>query len=455
MSVWRFMRTGQTLSTSSAATLRYFPCRRIHRRRPLSSADPFWDALRSWFCPPFHRAEQGAPVNLTTQQRRYATLRRPGEHPWRRVKGPAESGKSLVLAHKAAEYASTGRTALIVCFNRTLTSYLRDLLERMPFDFDRRDVTIVHFHELLRRIRVECEEPAPWPHESGLSTEDQEDREVFLDSAYPHAVAGWLRERPLSLFRYDAVLIDEGQDFLRPWVEVMGLCVSASGELLVVADERQNVYERDLGWGEPGFKGFSGLPGFRGPWGHLETSHRLSEPIAAFLSEFSRTHFKQPGFESSPSRESLLFGKPFLRWENLPDRVLERAAEVADELTKGTEGANHPSNLVVVTQTNQDARDATRLLRGRGLSPLHISADGDARTPYRFRAGDTHIKVVTGHSFKGFEVFGVIVCVTRRWPEAKQARWIYTAARGAMEGLWVVNSDYRFAGAVRLMQASR
>ena len=48
----------------------------------------------------------------------------------RRVKGPAGSGKSVVVAGRAARLAVEGQRVLVLCFNIALRGYLRDLVNR-------------------------------------------------------------------------------------------------------------------------------------------------------------------------------------------------------------------------------------------------------------------------------------------------------------------------------------
>ncbi|WP_222117118.1 hypothetical protein, partial [Campylobacter coli] len=71
--------------------------------------------------PKKHKKENGRYINLTQQQKRLI------EHipnSWRRVKGVAGSGKTLVIAQKAVNIAIANKKALIICFNKTLKRYI-------------------------------------------------------------------------------------------------------------------------------------------------------------------------------------------------------------------------------------------------------------------------------------------------------------------------------------------
>ena len=99
----------------------------------------------SWLTPPFHRWEQGASYTLNPDQKRHIAYTEPGRY---RIQGPAGSGKSLVLSHKAAKCASEGKRVLFVCFNIALRCYLEDLLSKAPYDFSRSLIKVIHYHRL-------------------------------------------------------------------------------------------------------------------------------------------------------------------------------------------------------------------------------------------------------------------------------------------------------------------
>jgi hypothetical protein len=84
--------------------------------------------LRNWLVEPSISSEQRKPLPIDSRQRELATTRAP--QGYRRIRGPAGSGKSLVLAARAGQLVSEGRDILVVSFNITLLHYLQDLTVR-------------------------------------------------------------------------------------------------------------------------------------------------------------------------------------------------------------------------------------------------------------------------------------------------------------------------------------
>ena len=86
------------------------------------------DDLRGWLVEPDFSATQRVPLEMDANQQQLANSRT--ETGFRRIKGPAGSGKSLVLAARAAKLADAGKSVLVATFNITLWHYLRDLAVR-------------------------------------------------------------------------------------------------------------------------------------------------------------------------------------------------------------------------------------------------------------------------------------------------------------------------------------
>lgn len=83
--------------------------------------------LRHWLVEPAFARDQRIPLaQLLTPKQKSLCINSEGVR-FRRVKGPAGSGKSLVLAGRAAELARQGRRVLLLTFNITLINYLLDL----------------------------------------------------------------------------------------------------------------------------------------------------------------------------------------------------------------------------------------------------------------------------------------------------------------------------------------
>ena len=76
------------------------------------------DDLRGWLVEPDFSQAQRMPLEMDQKQRELAQTRT--KSGYRRLKGAAGSGKSLVLAAKAAKLVDEGKDVLVVTFNMTL-----------------------------------------------------------------------------------------------------------------------------------------------------------------------------------------------------------------------------------------------------------------------------------------------------------------------------------------------
>ena len=108
--------------------------------------------LRGWLKEPYFSQKQRRPLELDPHQRELATTRTVTG--FRRIKGPAGSGKSVVLAARAASLAAEDKHILVVCYNITLLNYLRDLVvrQKVPRQVIRRQIDFLNFHYWCKRI---------------------------------------------------------------------------------------------------------------------------------------------------------------------------------------------------------------------------------------------------------------------------------------------------------------
>jgi hypothetical protein len=150
------------------------------------------------------------------------------------VTGPAGCGKTILAAEKARRLAKEGFRTLLVCFNQPLARSLAEILAgaQAPAGLE-----VSTFHELcLRLAREHGLLPSPEPTEKGREWFDQ-----VLPSALEKAIA-------LGGGRYNAIIVDEGQDFERSWLESLDLLLMEPGEgvLYVFHDPGQALYREDV-----------------------------------------------------------------------------------------------------------------------------------------------------------------------------------------------------------------
>lgn len=149
------------------------------------------------------------------------------------ISGCAGSGKTLVAIEKAVRLHNEGFSVLILCHNPYLA---KSILERVSDN----GIVVLSFEELIDRVNKdpeaqltiarypELEQHIPW-------TQFMEPKEFELEMALDNLI-----KYPLN---FDAVIVDEGQDFKDNWWMVVEACLAdkANGIFYIFFDERQNI----------------------------------------------------------------------------------------------------------------------------------------------------------------------------------------------------------------------
>lgn len=137
-----------------------------------------------------------------------------------RVIGTAGSGKTQLALAALRDAAAAGRRALYVCFNRPLADHLAQLAPE--------GAAVFSFHQLCDQVL-----------RSTGYTPDFSAPGAFTDLAARFATvdAG-------AQWRYDEIIVDEGQDFEAAWVAPLLKLLNADGRAWWLEDPLQNLYGR-------------------------------------------------------------------------------------------------------------------------------------------------------------------------------------------------------------------
>jgi hypothetical protein len=350
----------------------------------------------------------------------------------RRVRGPAGSGKSVGVAERAVRYAAVGRRSLIVTFNVTLVAYLRTLVnERARGQADSSRVTVMNYHRFCSNVIERAGRPMV-----GLSKVTAAAAEAFPDC---------------GIEPYDAVLVDEGQDFKPDWWAFLRDVVRRpGGEALLVADHTQDIYDHSA-WIDNAMTG----AGFSGPWAEIGGSFRMPADVSPLSRSFARQYL---GVDMATDWSAPPGGEPTnRRWLNVRDDLGSRVGDRVVELLDTYPGLAE-RDLVFLCPTHDDGLRAVQRIEAAGVQVQHVFAEQDQerrRRKQRFQPNEPGVKGSTIESFKGWESPCVIVGIGERTSRAKLdavARRAYvgmTRVKRPSSGtpiLWVVNADRRLDG---------
>ncbi|MGO8034945.1 NERD domain-containing protein [Rhizobium leguminosarum] len=399
------------------------------------------DDLRGWLVEPDFASAQRRPLTLDKDQRALAESRTYSGY--RRIKGAAGSGKSLVLAARAAKLADEGKRVFVVTFNMTLWHYLRDLVARAATSpgWSSR-VTYAHFHEWCKQVCLEAgledayaEIMQPVAKIMDLNLDPREEAKL-LRPILPQIMNVELPElahrAALSenTAKYDAVFVDEGQDYLPLWWNALrGIC-KPGGELLLVADTTQDIYGTARSWTDEAMRG-AGFLG--GRWAHLRIGYRLPSKALRRASEFARRFLPDETSDiPEPDQEALDLFPAHLQWVQCQDHEAARHcvnAILAVMRRTGTGTGKANADITFLANEIDFGKQVVLELATYGVNAAH-TFERDKREQNRlkmaFFLGDSRVKATTFHSFKGWETPLMVMYIRRAvGPEAMAA--IYAA----------------------------
>lgn len=230
--------------------------------------DVLYNSLVRYLQSPIHQLEDGKNITYTKEQQE---LIRSEVRPRRKIKGVAGCGKTLVMSKRAVNaHVRTGSTVLILTFNLSLKNYVHDRINDVRENFYWNNFYITNYHQFFKaqanHYNLEI---------TGL--------DCWEDTSFFEPVKN-------SISKYDVVLIDEIQDYMQEWIDIIATYFThPETEFVVFGDEKQNIYEREMDENnEPKVRTIVGA------WNRsLNTSHRFTSNIGNIALKFQREMFNQ------------------------------------------------------------------------------------------------------------------------------------------------------------------
>ncbi len=168
-----------------------------------------------------------------------------------RVIGTAGSGKTQLALGALRDAAAAGRRALYVCFNRPLAEHMAHLAPSAAL--------ALTYHQLCDRVlRGRGETP-----------------DFTRGDVFARLEEGFAACTPGEAWRFDEIVVDEGQDFEQAWVAPLLRLLAPDGRAWWLEDPMQNLYGRapvDL----PGWATLRANTNYRSPQDVTALVNRLS-----------------------------------------------------------------------------------------------------------------------------------------------------------------------------------
>ncbi|MBD1583256.1 nuclease-related domain-containing DEAD/DEAH box helicase [Pseudoalteromonas sp. S16_S37] len=165
-------------------------------------------------------------INLTNEQiKTLISLKRAKQAI---IYGTAGAGKTILAVEKARQLNMGSYKTLFLCYNKLLCEKIKITLEDTA-------VAVETFHSLAvkearqAKIAIPKELDAQWYEEQALK--------LLIESISSNQS------------QFDAIIIDEAQDFSSDWIKVLQGMIATEGVFYIFADSHQNLYRR--GWAPP------------------------------------------------------------------------------------------------------------------------------------------------------------------------------------------------------------
>jgi hypothetical protein len=449
----------------------------------------FWDSewhsyIRQKIVLPYHKIEHGTYIKLTKEQERHVL---PAENTHQRLKGVAGSGKTLVIGQRVAQIASLECKVLVVSFNITLTHYIEHQVGRACVGFDPNFIEYKHFHQVCWDFAdqngFDFSDKYIAKNNDGLYSIPKEDEKKYFTKDVPNRVISEIVNNDLKPQKYDAIIIDEGQDFHHSWYRMLELFLSDRNELLLVADDKQNVYGRDISWIDE-MKDVQ----FRGKWRTLSISHRLPKAFIPVIKRFSDDYLQdhiQIGEKleiESGAEQAFAFMRPMVKWveakkitplspnkpkiKNCRDcykPILKNQEEkkkirlcsscqghqgrcfeiIYDFISELVDKGSQLNDIVLLVPSNIQGKELREFLEIKGVKVMD-SFSRNSKFAFSLLKDsdqiDDFIKITTIYSFKGWEMPHVIILTELDNVFTDTSNFLmYTALTRTLNSLFVVN----------------
>lgn len=413
---------------------------KLNKKHPYFTQD-IYRRLFAMFDQGIHHSEEGIDVRLTPIQ---YELSQSQEKLRQKIRGVAGSGKTMVLVHRAVNaYKRTGSEVLILTFNITLINYIKKKISEVRADFPWNAFTINNYHEFFNSQANRCS--------LELRLDAYEDTNYFQPAIN-------------KLEKYKTILIDEVQDYKTEWIKIVtDYFLAPSGEFVVFADEKQNIYKRELD-SDKKIK----MPGIKKTWNEklnkpFRFSGKMTNLLLSYQNEMLKDKYKIDTFDRDYQSEAE-FTNSIVEYRYL-DLYADNQTILAVIFTFVDKHAIEYSDVTILNsqinllrqfdymiRTERDIKTITTFESREGLEEFRSKSDQkisekdhteevshNKKLHFRMRAGC--MKLSTVQSFKGWEVPTAVVIIEpdTKSEETSTAEVIYTGITRARNNLLIIN----------------
>lgn len=360
----------------------------------------------------------------------------------RLIRGVAGSGKTLVLAGRAKVLAKTHPDwkILVLCYGISLSRSLKQMIDKMvsePEDlFEMMEVLgkknpskmeVYNFHEWLRQI---------------LKMKDSE-IPVLLEK---------VRQNEAILPMYDAILIDEGQDFEPEWLKLLSHCLNPNTQsLLLVEDRAQSIFRRKSSLAQD--TGFD----FRGRSKILSINYRNTAQIVQFAWEFYRSNSQLKNRVQEATVDGIEIIPPQSTKRKGPEPIIKQFQDLKEEMNFVSKSINFlhrekkiPYSEIAILYRVKNGFNVSYVdqiissLNKHALPYTWVTENTESKR--NFNRSEETVKISTIDSAKGLDFRAVFIVNVESMPfrleevEEREVSLLYIGMTRAIEWLFLTYS---------------
>jgi superfamily I DNA and RNA helicase len=346
------------------------------------------------------------------------------------IVGPSGSGKTLILVHKAAflkQHNPDIQNILFVCYNITLVNYIKRLLGEKNIPLGENGVTVKHFYELCADIIGER-----------VTYENE-------DADYYQLVCQEALTQIHNNKQYDAILVDEGQDFTQDMFGlVTALLNPKTNNLTIALDDNQNIYQNKAHWKGMGIQA-------QGRVHKISAVYRNTIEIRDFADRF----IQDGEGKKNKVKDQLELFSDFSNFHGPKPRIdqfknfNEITVSIAENILKIAESDSCPYSEIAIIYAMKNPGKGLKTslpemieseLESKGILNNWVSENYQSKRNYDITTNSVVISTI--HSVKGLDysvvfLLGLDFLEPKSWSEQQIEKLIYVAITRARYQLFI------------------
>ncbi|KGM95341.1 DUF2075 domain-containing protein [Clostridium botulinum] len=346
------------------------------------------------------------------------------------IRGVAGSGKTIVLICRAKYLKEVHKdwNILVLCYNKTLAAFLRKVINGKE---QNSNVEVIHFHEWINKISKQL----------GLKTG------IYKEADVAKNISEITEEMLQRLIKYDAILIDEGQDLEEEWLKfiVKNLRNSQESHLLLASDGAQNLYSRKYTLKSVGIKAV-------GRTVIMRENYRNTKEILKLANDLLSDSNLKNGNEDE--NDFIIEPNSIIRNGQIPEII--EVVSFEDEVEKiinniiklNNQGLDYGEIAILCPYNKYKGIEYTKIIK-ENLKKNFIDYDilNKDYNKYEFEYYKDRVKISTIYSAKGLDFEAVFICgindgLIKRKEESKKVLYVgITRARRILNITYSVKNE--------------